>query len=308
MINLHNLMKRIPDGFPEQRMVSLSRELQDRQKVLPLSRHLYVTDIGHFPRTPHHYIYRRKGLSSTTVLFCAAGRGRVTQRKRTQDITAGHLVILPPDEPHHYEADRETPWNIYWFQFDGTLADEMTGLLRTHEKQDVLYLDGIDAFIEQFELLYATVVSAFSDAALLQASSETFRTLSLINRLQTEQSRKGRQTEERILKSIRYLTRNFSQSHTLEALARQAGLSVPHYVTMFKKQTGTSPMRYLTRVRLRHACALLDQTQEQVAEIARKVGIEDPFYFSRVFRTHIGRSPRAYRQLNPTVSDGGAAT
>jgi AraC-like DNA-binding protein len=298
MINMHNLMKRIPDGFPEQRMVSLSRELQHRQASLPVSRQVHVTGIGHFPRTDHHYISRKHGLPFTTLVFCASGKGRATLAGRTREITAGHLVILPPDSPHHYEADVHSPWNIYWFQFGGTQSAEILDLLNTHQKQGTLYLNDSDTFIKQFERLYASVVSAFSDAALIEASVEALRTLSLINRLQTGENLKSRQTGERILGSISHLTHHYAEPHTLEKLAGRAGLSVPHYMTLFKKQTGTSPMRYLTRIRLRHACRMLDQSPATISEIAYAVGYEDPLYFSRVFHTHLGRSPLAYRKLN----------
>jgi len=77
-----------------------------------------------------------------------------------------------------------------------------------------------------------------------------------------------------------------------------AGLSVPHYTALFRKQAGISPVRYLTRVRLRHACELLDCTEMHVSEGARAVGYEDAFYFFRLFRKYNGHAPTDYRKLN----------
>ncbi|MBT3297190.1 MAG: AraC family transcriptional regulator [Verrucomicrobia bacterium] len=41
---------------------------------------------------------------------------------------------------------------------------------------------------------------------------------------------------------------------------------------------------------------MLEHTDLLVEEIAFDVGFSDPFHFSRVFRTIIGLSPRAWRK------------
>ena len=44
------------------------------------------------------------------------------------------------------------------------------------------------------------------------------------------------------------------------------------------------------------ARAMLDTTELRIREVAQRVGIEDPYYFSRLFRSLAGVSPRAFRQ------------
>lgn len=232
------------------------------------------------------------------MIFCAVGRGSVILHGKKREVIAGQLVLIPPGVPHRYEADSTLPWNIYWLHFAGDQATEYAELLRSDENQPVMQIADPDELVRQFENLYSSVVSAFSDPALIQASVELAKTLSLVNHLRTGRHKKSQQSEQRILKSIEYITHRYEQPHTLEELARQANLSIPHYVTLFRQQTGTSPLRYLTRVRLRHACELLDMTDQPVSEIAHAVGYEDAFYFSRLFRKNIGHSPSNYRKLN----------
>ncbi len=295
---MDDLMKKIREGFPEQRLVVISRELLKRQHKLPVSRQLHVTDIGHFPHTEHHYVSRNKGVGQYIVIFCAAGRGSVTLRGRKKEVSSGQIVLIPPETPHRYEAAPSIPWNIYWFHFDGDQASEYAELLGLDHNKPVMQVADTDELVRQFEKLYSAVVSAFSDSALVSASAELSKTLSLVNSLKTGRHKKSRQSEQRILTSIEYITRQYDEPHTLEELACNAGLSVPHYVALFRQQTGTSPLRYLTRVRLRHACELLDLTDKPVSEIAHIVGYEDAFYFSRLFRNNIGHSPKTYRTLN----------
>ena len=83
---------------------------------------------------------------------------------------------------------------------------------------------------------------------------------------------------------------------TLEELAREANLSSPHFTALCRRQTGMPPLSLLIRLRLQRAMDLLQHGNHNVAEAARAVGYEDPFYFSRLFRKHIGVTPSSCRQ------------
>ncbi len=60
-----------------------------------------------------------------------------------------------------------------------------------------------------------------------------------------------------------------------------------------------SPINYLIGVRLRQARYLLLDRQLQISEIARRVGYDDLFHFSKLFKKHFGLSPRALRNRPP---------
>jgi AraC-like DNA-binding protein len=79
-------------------------------------------------------------------------------------------------------------------------------------------------------------------------------------------------------------------------MAGRAAMSVAHFSERFKTQTGMSPMAYVIHLRMQRAAALLQWAEASVAEIAARVGYEDAYYFSRLFRSVFGVSPRAYRQ------------
>jgi AraC-like DNA-binding protein len=83
----------------------------------------------------------------------------------------------------------------------------------------------------------------------------------------------------------------------LAELAREAGLSVPHYSAMFSRRTGLAPIDYFLRLKIQRACQLLETTAMLVEEVAAAVGCDDPFYFFRLFKKIMGHSPRAYRNI-----------
>lgn len=64
---------------------------------------------------------------------------------------------------------------------------------------------------------------------------------------------------------------------------------------MFKQQTGHSPLGYFNLLKINLACRLLASTGMKVNQICHKVGIEDCYYFSRLFAKTMGMSPKQYR-------------
>ncbi len=92
------------------------------------------------------------------------------------------------------------------------------------------------------------------------------------------------------------ITANPARTYRLEELSNAAGLSIPHFCTLFRKLTGYAPIDFHIRQRIRRACRLLDTTQGTVASIAAEVGFEDPYYFSRCFHRIMGVAPRTYRK------------
>jgi AraC-like DNA-binding protein len=83
---------------------------------------------------------------------------------------------------------------------------------------------------------------------------------------------------------------------SMQEAVKISGRSASTVSRLFKKITGQSFKQYQTGFRLERAVELLEQMPNRpVAEIARLVGFEDPFYFSRQFHKHIGHSPSASR-------------
>ena len=89
----------------------------------------------------------------------------------------------------------------------------------------------------------------------------------------------------------------FSQSLSLAALARHAGMSVSRFSCVFRAVLGSSPLEYVAQVRMREARRLLRAPGLSIAEVAYAVGFQDSNYFSRAFKQHHGMSPREFRDM-----------
>jgi AraC-like DNA-binding protein len=92
-----------------------------------------------------------------------------------------------------------------------------------------------------------------------------------------------------------HLQEHYARPLKIAQAARMVGMSESRFMKFFKQSTGTTLIRYVTHVRLAHACELLRETDLPVAEIAARVGLADHTYFDRRFRQHFRTSPRAMR-------------
>ena len=93
--------------------------------------------------------------------------------------------------------------------------------------------------------------------------------------------------------------RAFDGEIDLASLLSQSGYAEDYIRSHFKRITGKTPKEFLTEIRIRHACFLIDVYGEELslARIAEKCGYTDYPYFSKKFRSVMNLSPRDYRDL-----------
>jgi len=83
---------------------------------------------------------------------------------------------------------------------------------------------------------------------------------------------------------------------TLNMLAAAAGISVTQFSAEFRRYFKTSPINYVLQVRMHRALHYLSDHSLSVAEVSDRCGFADPFYFSKQFKKHFGKSPHNYRK------------
>lgn len=92
----------------------------------------------------------------------------------------------------------------------------------------------------------------------------------------------------------------FSEVSTLKEMAEFFGFSEKYLIRLFKRNTGLSPMQYLTERKIRRAQEMLADTDMTVKAIATTLHY-DYYYFMRLFRKHVGMTPNQFR--NTTTPD-----
>src|ERR1700754_143517 len=82
---------------------------------------------------------------------------------------------------------------------------------------------------------------------------------------------------------------------SLRDVASELGMTPGHLTTVVRRRTGRTVQEWIIERRMAEARSLLSDTDLSVSEIARRVGMSDPGYFSRLFRRTHGTSPREWR-------------
>jgi transcriptional regulator GlxA family with amidase domain len=99
----------------------------------------------------------------------------------------------------------------------------------------------------------------------------------------------------KIEQSIAYMMEHLDKPLQVAALAAAANVSASHFFVLFKRCTGCPPIDYFTRLRMQRARQLLEAGSLHVKEVAAALGYDDPFYFSRVFKSINRIAPSKYR-------------
>lgn len=98
--------------------------------------------------------------------------------------------------------------------------------------------------------------------------------------------------------AITYFNTNYNRAINVEEYASSIGMSISWFIRSFKKYTGSTPIQFITSLRMTNAQVLLETTSYSINEIAGIVGYNNPLYFSRLFHKQKGCSPSEYRARN----------
>lgn len=96
--------------------------------------------------------------------------------------------------------------------------------------------------------------------------------------------------------ALAFIAAHYTQQLTLEQVAEQVALSSTYFSRIFKQETGSTFIEYLTRLRLEEVKRLLRTTRLSLAEISYAVGYQNPNYLSERFKALEGMTPSAYRR------------
>lgn len=101
--------------------------------------------------------------------------------------------------------------------------------------------------------------------------------------------------EKLIAKAIKYVEEKISDpDFSVEDLSHEVGMSRVHLYKKLISLTGKSPIEFIRTIRLQHAAQLLEKSQLTVAEVAYKVGFNNPKYFAKYFKEQFNILPSLY--------------
>lgn len=259
---------------------------------------------GHFHAESGYFAYRSHGTQDWLLIHTLSGYGRFGFPGGDIISEPGDIVLLRPGTLHDYGVELAHPrWELLWVHFhprlhwhdtlawprvlDEAMAD--TGLMRLRLKKPNS----------------KRLAARFTDVHRLANGPQRNHTALAMNALEEvllwcdEWNPSQREAiDPRIQSAMELMCRKLDQPLPIDTLADAAGLSPSRFSHLFRNITGTTPQRYHEQRRLDRARRLLEMTSMPMKAIARDLGFDNAFYFSRRFSLYAKCSPSAYRRRN----------
>lgn len=125
---------------------------------------------------------------------------------------------------------------------------------------------------------------------------DTQELLEALDRFRPPEIPREAQGNKYVREAMAYIARHYADTDiSIAAIAGSLQLSEGHLSHMFKKETGSTVIAYLTQVRMTKAMELLSDCRRKIYEVAELVGYRDVAYFSATFKKATGVSPSEYQ-------------
>ncbi|MFP3126641.1 AraC family transcriptional regulator [Ectobacillus funiculus] len=279
------------------------------QFIAPPLPHYIASGFGVFQPNQKHF--NRRDLGLFDLLVVTHGTLYIGEEDRHYEVSAGHALILRPDQHHYPTKGCREKTGYFWIHFN------TAGNWRDTENCPVVPQTepmGFDAFtvqsfsmrIPQFVRLLqpTTVYEKIQQLNDLEQQSHNNwarwkrqlifqQILELLNAsLDLNTVTPGEQVADQ---AASYLRKHYKEDITAEKLGEVLNFHPVYIARCMQKQFSCSPIEYLIRYRLEQAKLLLLRTDLPIARIAEEVGFHQPSYFSYSFAKYEGLSPRTYR-------------
>ena len=205
-------------------------------------------------------------------------------------LNKGAVVLYPPKYKYHYWG--EPPSKYLCVHFTGSHVEKILADLGFPLAPYALESD----FSPKIKSLFDKMVEKdITKAPFLQYSLACLLEEILLTIAIERVKNSGYRTFKN---SIKYIHANYTEKIKVPYLAQLEGLSNSRYITLFSKEMGKTPSEYILDLRLNRASDLLLTTNMEISAVGASSGYNDQYFFSKIFKKHIGISPQEYRKNN----------
>lgn len=218
------------------------------------------------------------------LIYCTSGGGELIFPDRKMVYGEDSITIIPPMIPHTNRSDHGFT-NIHIvlancsFNFDGPIV--LSGLKNEHLRN-------------AFQAMFYYYSSNEQDSQLI---------LPIYSQLVVTMLEVMVNGEEKYSDIVRQITDNILKNfpdpnYDLNSALQTFSFSTEYLKRIFKKEMGMTPRQFLTQKRLENAAKNLAMGGENmnITQISRQCGFSDPLYFSKLFKSRYGVSPKNYKK------------
>ena len=249
------------------------------------------------------------------IYWVTKGCASVTMNGREYALTEGHFYLIPPFVT--FSTHSEGVFEHYYLH----VADRSRSFEEVYEHYDLPF--EIPANLN-YTHIFPLLAERHPELKLSQPNPQTYETSSSL--LAAEQRyynfpidvcyhltgmifliyslflRKATLrpsiSDNRISHALLYIDQNMHRPITTRELAVTESLGKEQFIRLFSQQVGTTPTAYIISRKIYRAQTLLTQQKISIKEVSTRLGYDNFSYFCRLFRQHVGMSPRQFIKQN----------
>jgi AraC-like DNA-binding protein len=256
--------------------------------------------IAYPPRkTEHPALFRTvaegRVLPEFQMVYITRGEGVFVSGGCTFKVKPGSIMLTLPGLKHAYRPLLKTGWQEYWVGFKGEYFFKILEEGRLSPEY-IFFETGLhDSILAAFN----QIIDEVKNQRPLYQLKTCALILSLIAEVLTRERRRDQPNQyEKVVARAKYLMEsNVYGAINLPSISEELGISVSWLNSIFKEYTSMTPYQYYIHIKIHKTESLFEQEDISVKEAAYRMGFEDQYYFSRLFKNKTGFSPTEWKKI-----------
>ncbi len=250
---------------------------------------IYESSINYY-----HFVYETnlrkfsQPFVRSNFYMCLVFRGSaVLKTDRSEShIKKGTLFFTFPEQIHYIEASKD--FSYLYISFNGKGALPLLDNFNINPQNSVF---------ENYDHLLEFWMSAIRRITAVNASTLTestlMYTLSFINTQRTDTH-----TKDKFDAILDYISHNYTlKDISLKKIADIFFYNEKYLSALFTKKTGVKFTYYINNLRINYAINLIENGEQNISDLAGKCGYTDQFYFSKIFKKTVNKTPTEYIKM-----------
>lgn len=224
------------------------------------------------------------------IHYVHSGTVILEENKNIHRAVEGDIFIIYPDNLISYYADN-CEVDFCWVSFVGDLVEKYLKYAGVTRENPVIHINNTD-----FEDTVMKLIAFFEKNKNPSEIELNSRLLKCFHSIEKSSKYAFKETINYVDAVLAYIDDNYMKDISSSDIADFIRLNRSYLFKLFKQQTGMSVSQYLINYRIEKAKDFLREYDFSVSQVSAMVGIDDIYYFSKLFKKLTGVSPSEYKK------------
>lgn len=223
------------------------------------------------------------------------GRGYYVENNNSHSIGPGDIFVIFPNTIISYYSEKEDPFDFCWVAFNGHNAKKYLECIGITEENLVVHLNNMDFFTSVNHMIECLQANKYTSEVML--NKHLLRCLRSVEKSINSHPQKNKSSINYYENAVLFIEANYMKPISASDVVNYLNLNRSHVHKIFKSYCGMSISQFILKYRINMAKDFLKHHDSSISQIAESVGINDIYYFSKLFKASEGMSPMQYKKL-----------